>query len=60
MKKIEGLLNNTNAEFKKLLKLLFGIDGLTGQIFIATHSPNILLNDYRQFIRVYRNNNEDV
>lgn len=55
IKKIEGLVDNKNQEFLNLLKELFDIDGLTGQIFIATHSPNILLNDYRQFIRFHRN-----
>lgn len=55
IKKIEGLVDNKNQEFLNLLKKLFDIDGLTGQIFIATHSPNILLNDYRQFIRFHRN-----
>ena len=54
MKKIEGLLNNSNQEFVDLLRDLFDVDGLSGQIFIATHSPNILLNDYKQFIRVYK------
>ena len=28
--------------------LLAKKDGLTGQIFIATHSPNILLDNYRR------------
>lgn len=56
MKKISELLNNNNNNFLKLLKGLFNIDGLIGQIFIATHSPNILLNDYKQFIRIYRDN----
>ena len=59
MKKLVGLLNNTNSSFLKLLKLLFDIDGLVGQMFIATHSPNILLNDYKQFLRIYRTNNSD-
>jgi putative ATP-dependent endonuclease of OLD family len=54
IKKIEALMKNENLVFIELLKSLFGIDGLIGQIFIATHSPNILLNDYRQFIRLYR------
>ncbi|MDY4561644.1 ATP-dependent nuclease [Dorea longicatena] len=55
IKKIEALINNENFEFVNLLEELFDIDGLTGQIFIATHSPNVLLNDYRQFIRIYKN-----
>lgn len=55
IKKIEALMNNENFEFVNLLKELFDIDGVAGQIFIATHSPNVLLNDYRQFIRIYKN-----
>ena len=56
MKKINDLLNNKNESFIKLIKGLFNIDGLKGQIFIATHSPNILLNDYKQFLRIYKDN----
>ena len=48
------MIENNNQEFLNLLKDLFDIDGLTGQIFIATHSPNILLDNYRQFIRLYK------
>lgn len=53
-KKIEGLMSNANQDFLDLIHELFDIDGLIGQIFITTHSPNILLNDYKQFIRLYR------
>ena len=56
MKKITDLIENKNNDFIELLQRLFEIDGLIGQIFIATHSPNILLNDYNQFIRVYQSN----
>lgn len=57
IKKIKALMKNENLVFVELLKSLFDIDGLIGQIFIATHSPNILLNDYKQFIRIYRSSN---
>lgn len=53
IKKIQDLIDNKNGTFLELLKALFDVDGLKGQIFIATHSPNILLNDYKQFIRIY-------
>lgn len=53
IKKIEALINNENQVFANLLSELFGVDGLIGQIFIATHSPNILLNNYKQFIRIF-------
>ena len=54
IKEINNLIQNDNKEFLNLLKQLFEIDGIIGQIFIATHSPNILLNEYDQFIRVYK------
>ena len=57
IKKIEVLMKNENLVFIELLKSLFEIEGLIGQIFSATHSPNILLNDYKQFIRIYRPSN---
>lgn len=59
IKKIEALMKNENLLFIELVKSLFDIDGLIGQIFIATHSPNILLNDYKQFIRIYRPSNAE-
>lgn len=54
IKEINNIIQNKNEEFLGLLKELFEIDGLIGQIFIATHSPNILLNDYNQFVRIYK------
>ena len=53
IKKINTLMKNENSMFISLLRDLFGVDGLIGQIFIATHSPNILLNNYKQFIRIF-------
>lgn len=58
IKEINNIITNSNVEFLKLINELFDIDGLVGQIFIATHSPNILLNDYKQFIRVYYDKEE--
>lgn len=59
IRKIKALIENNNQEFLNLLKDLFDIDGLTGQIFIATHSSNILLDNYRQFIRLYKSTGTD-
>ena len=59
IRKIKALIENNNQEFLNLLKDLVDIDGLTGQIFIATHSPNILLDNYRQFIRLYKSTGTD-
>lgn len=56
VKAINKILNNKDKEFLQLLKNTFDIDGLIGQAIIVTHSPNILLDDYKQYIRVYRKN----
>ncbi len=55
IKKMDDVIGNRNLKFDHLLKELFEIDGLCGQLFVATHSPNILLNDYHEIVRVYRN-----
>ena len=60
IKKIQILMKNENQVFANLLKELFDVDGLIGQIFIATHSPNILLNNYKQFIRIYKPAGQDI
>lgn len=58
---IKYLINNfkfdsesENNEFKELVGEIFNIDEFQRQIFIVTHSPNILTNDYKQIIRFYK------
>ncbi len=53
IKYLNDVINNKNVEFKLLVKELFGIDNFTGQIMVVTHSPNIILNDYKQIVRFY-------
>lgn len=48
------LLSNGDSRFCELLKDLFGIDGLRGQLFIVTHSTDALVDDYRNIVRLYR------
>lgn len=40
------------------MKEIFNIDGIVGQAIVVTHSPNILLDDYKQYIRIYRERHE--
>ncbi len=51
---LNNLFNNNDLQFSKLIKNLFDIDLLYGQINIVTHSPYILLNDYKQISRFYK------
>jgi putative ATP-dependent endonuclease of OLD family len=53
IKYLNSVINNQNPDFKLLVKELFDIDQFIGQILVVTHSPNILLNDYKQIIRFY-------
>ena len=55
IKYLNGVINNQDENFKNLIKELFNIDKLDGQIILVTHSPSIIFNDYRQIIRLYRN-----
>jgi putative ATP-dependent endonuclease of OLD family len=51
----KALLNNEDPQFLALLRQLFQIDGLRGQLFVVTHSTDSLVDDYRNIIRFYRN-----
>lgn len=48
------LLHNQDQRFTQLIKDLFGIDGLRGQLFVVTHSTDSLVDDYRNIVRLYR------
>ncbi len=50
---LNSVINNENRDFGLLIKELFDIDYFIGQIIVVTHSPNIILNDYKQIIRLY-------
>ena len=47
------ILKNRDAEFCSLLKFLFDIDGVDGQLLVVTHSTDVLLDDHRNLIRFY-------
>uniref|UniRef100_UPI0040289297 ATP-dependent nuclease n=1 Tax=Dialister sp. TaxID=1955814 RepID=UPI0040289297 len=47
------ILSNEEPFFLKLVQPLLGVDGLSGQLFVVTHSTDALVNDYRQIIRLY-------
>lgn len=53
IKYLKAVINNENEDFKQLIKDLFDIDKFVGQIIVVTHSPNIILDDYRQIIRFF-------
>lgn len=54
------IVNNENQEFLHILKKLFNVDGLLGQLFIITNSTDALVDDYRNIIRFYRNDKNKV
>ena len=54
------IATNENEEFLALLRDIFKIDGLLGQLFVVTHSTDALVDDYRHIIRLYRDENKMV
>ena len=48
------IATNENKEFLALLRDVFNIDGLLGQLFVVTHSTDALVDDYSHIIRLYR------
>lgn len=51
------ILANEDLDFLSLLKSCFGIDGLSGQLLIVTHSTDALIDDYQNIIRFYKKDN---
>lgn len=53
---LRDILSGKNEKFNELLKEIFNLDYLKGQLITITHSPFILLNDYRYISRLYKEN----
>lgn len=51
---IRRILSNKDEDFKVLLSELLDIDEIDGQAVVVSHSPNILLDDYKQIVRFFR------
>jgi putative ATP-dependent endonuclease of the OLD family len=53
IKYLNGIIGNNNKDFMELVKEMFDIDKFIGQIVVVTHSPNILLDNYKEIIRLF-------
>ena len=49
---VRNILKNNDSNFLKLLKSVFDIDGIFGQLIVVTHSPNIISNNFHEIIRL--------
>lgn len=56
VKYLNNVLNNNEEDFSDLLNSVLNINKIIGQSIIATHSPNILLNDFTEIVRFYKEN----
>ena len=50
----KSVLDGSDTNFNELLDMCFGIQRITGQLIVVTHSPDILIDDYRNLVRFYR------
>ena len=60
IKYLYKIINNIESDFSSLLKTTFEIDRLLGQIIVVSHSPSILLDDYKQIIRFARDEDRNL
>lgn len=58
IKDIENLLAGNDENFNTLLKEMFNISKIKGQLIVVTHSPYILSDDYHKYIRYGIFNNQ--
>lgn len=56
IKYVAKILSNKDESFKELLTELLDLDEISGQAIVVSHSPNILLDDYKNIVRFYRTN----
>lgn len=54
VKYLMKIIQNLDENFSKVIKKCFDIDEFIGQTIIVTHSPNMILDDYKQIIRFYK------
>ena len=48
------ILANRDKDFIELLNMCFGIDGISGQLIIVTHSTDALIDNHKNLIRFYK------
>jgi len=58
IKYLKSIFSGENIEFNNILKELFDIDYINGQLLVVTHSPNILDDNYRTILRMYEKEQE--
>lgn len=51
---MDNIINNKDEQFLTLIKELYDIDQIDGQVLVVSHSPNILLNDYQYIVRFFK------
>lgn len=57
IREIKEVINNKNIGFNNIIKEWFNIDLLNGQVIIVTHSSNIISNNYKEYVRLYNEDN---
>jgi putative ATP-dependent endonuclease of OLD family len=60
IKYILDLLQNRAVDFLFLLKEHFDIDTLDGQVLVVSHSPTVLLGQYKHIVRFHRESGVEV
>jgi putative ATP-dependent endonuclease of the OLD family len=54
IKYISSIVRSEDKEFSNLIKEVFNISKIDGQLIIVTHSPNIISGDHQHIIRLYQ------
>lgn len=60
IKYLMRIIANKDSDFIDVISNIFSIDRFLGQIIISTHSPNILLSDYKQIVRFYKGDKDEI
>jgi len=50
---LQEILSGESKEFNSLLKIMYDVDAISGQLIAVTHSPFIILDNYKNIVRLF-------
>lgn len=54
IKNVKDIVQNTDKNFNEILEKCFDFNYISGQLFVVTHSPQILDGNYENIVRFYK------
>lgn len=60
LSELMDIATGNDANFNSIIKKYFGIESIEAQIIVATHSPNMIMDDYKKIVRLYKDSTKKI